>query len=80
MVISPGDQNRQHYHPNCEEVLYVVSGEVEHTFETSKPVNLKAGMSVLIPQGMTHSTKCLSRDPARMLVAYSSANHQVIEA
>ena len=80
MVISPGGQNRQHYHPNCEEVLYVVSGEVEHTFERSKPVHLEAGMSVLIPTGMIHSTKCLSKEPARMLVAYSSANHQVIEA
>lgn len=80
MVISPGGQNRRHYHPNCEEVLYVVSGEIDHTFEDSKPVRLKAGMSVLSPPGMPHNSKCVSKEPARMLVAYSSANHQIVEA
>lgn len=80
LIIAPGDQNHHHYHPNCEEVLYVVSGDVEHTFEGGKPVRLKAGMSVLIPPGMMHHTKCLSKEPARMLVAYSSPNHQVVEA
>jgi mannose-6-phosphate isomerase-like protein (cupin superfamily) len=80
MVISPGGQNRQHYHPNCEEVLYVVSGEIDHTFEDSKPVRLKAGMSVLVPMGMPHNSKCVGKIPARMLVAYSSANHQIVEA
>ena len=80
MVISPGGQNRLHYHPNCEEVLYVVSGEIMHTFEDSKPVRMKAGMSVLSPPGMPHNSKCVSKEPARMLVAYSSAHHQIVEA
>lgn len=80
MVINPGGENTSHYHPNCEEVLYVISGELEHWFEESKPVRLKAGMSLLIPQGMKHHSRCIGKEPVRNLVAYSSANHQTIEA
>jgi len=80
MVINPGGRNLPHYHPNCEEVLYVLSGELDHTFEGSKPIRLKAGRSVLVPPGMTHHSKCVGRVAARMLVAYSSPNHQVVEA
>ena len=80
MVISPGSQSPPHYHPNCEEVLYVISGELEHFFEGSKAFRLKAGMSVHVPAGMKHNSKCTSDEPARMLVAYSSAHHQMVEA
>ena len=79
MVINPGGENRPHYHPNCEEVLYLVSGELEHCFEKSKALRMKAGMSVLIPPGMRHHSRCVGDEPARTLVAYSSANHQIIE-
>lgn len=80
MTINPGSENRQHYHPNCEEVLYLISGELQHHFEGSEDsFTLKAGMSVQVPMGMTHHSRCVSAEPARMLVAYSSAHHQVIE-
>lgn len=80
MTINPGWQNRQHYHPNCEEVLYVISGELEHWFEESKPVRLKAGKSLLMPPGMKHHSRCIGKEPVRTLVAYSSANHQTVQA
>src|SRR6476661_3045 len=31
--IRPGQRNPVHYHPNCEEVLYMLSGEGEHSFD-----------------------------------------------
>ena len=79
MTINPGSENRQHYHPNCEEILYLISGEIEHQFEGAEPFVLKAGMSAQVPIGLKHHSKCTSVEPARMLVAYSSAHHQVVE-
>ena len=31
VYISAGQQNPPHYHPNCEELLYVLYGACEHT-------------------------------------------------
>ena len=30
VFINPGQQNPPHYHPNCEELIYVLSGECDH--------------------------------------------------
>ena len=32
-TILPGRQNPVHYHPNCEEVLYVISGQGLHSYD-----------------------------------------------
>jgi quercetin dioxygenase-like cupin family protein len=33
-VFGPGMSNVEHVHPNCEEIVYVIDGEVEHTLGT----------------------------------------------
>ena len=79
VVINPGQENRPHSHPNCEEVLYLISGELEHTCGDEEPYVLKPGMSIRIPAGARHNARCTSAESARMLVAYSSPNREVVE-
>jgi quercetin dioxygenase-like cupin family protein len=77
VIINPGQANAVHAHPNCEEVLYLISGELEHTCGEEGPYHLKPGMSIRIPSGVRHNARCTSAEPARMLVVYSSAYRQV---
>src|SRR5689334_14004817 len=47
-TILPGKQNPLHYHPNCEEVLYVISGQGLQSYD-GHTIQLKAGMTIRIP-------------------------------
>src|SRR5215468_10487668 len=40
-TILPGKQNPVHYHPNCEEVLYVISGQGLQSYD-DRTIELKA--------------------------------------
>ena len=77
VIINSGQQNGAHVHPNCEEILYLISGELVHTYEGEEPYHLTPGMSIRIPAGIKHNAKCVSSEDARMVVAYSSAYRQV---
>ena len=79
VIINPGQANSIHSHPNCEEVLYLIAGELEHTCGDEGTYTLKPGMSIHIPAGVKHNARCTSAEPARMLVAYSSAYREVSE-
>ena len=79
VIINPGQSNAVHAHLNCEEVLYLISGELDHTCGEEGASHLTPGMSILIPKGVKHNARCTSADPARMLVAYDSAYREVTE-
>ena len=79
VIIDPGQSNAVHAHPNCEEVLYLISGELDHTRGEEETSHLTPGMSILIPKGVRHNARCTSVVPARMLVVYSSAYREVTE-
>ena len=79
VIINPGQSNAVHSHPNCEEVLYLISGELDHTCGEEGTSHLTPGMSILIPTGVKHNARCTSAEPARMLVVYSSAYREVAE-
>lgn len=79
VVINPGQSNAMHAHPNCEEALYLISGELIHTCGDEGPYHLTPGMSIRIPSGVKHNATCTSPDPARMVVAYDSAYREMSE-
>jgi quercetin dioxygenase-like cupin family protein len=33
MLLNTGGENPKHHHPDCEEVLYLLHGELEHTID-----------------------------------------------
>ena len=64
--LAPGFGHNFHKHPDQEEVLYVIEGEVEQWLEQNKRV-LKPGDSVFIPAGMVHALFNISDKAIKVL-------------
>lgn len=75
--INPKTKNTKHYHPNCDEVLYLLEGELDHSLDGAI-VRLTPGMAIHIPSGVKHDAVNLTGSVARMLVAYSSGDRQTV--
>ncbi|MDH7567972.1 MAG: cupin domain-containing protein [Armatimonadota bacterium] len=75
--IEPGEANPRHFHPNCEEILYVLCGECDHTFGT-QVVRLKPGMMIRIPSGVPHNARCVSAEPLEAVISFSSPDRQTV--
>lgn len=77
VFIHPGTSNNRHYHPNCEEVIFVLSGECDHTLG-DEVYHLKPGMMLRIPRNVMHNATVTSWEPCRMIIAYSAADRKTI--
>jgi quercetin dioxygenase-like cupin family protein len=77
--ISARARNVRHYHPNCDEVLYVLQGELDHGLE-DEVFHLTPGMAIHIPSGVWHSAINRSEVVARVVVAYSTGDRQTVMA
>lgn len=76
-TISPGKQNPVHYHPNCEEVLYVISGEGLQSYD-GHTIPLKAGMTIRIPAKVKHNMVNTGTETLRTLVSFSSGDRKTV--
>ncbi|MBC3205618.1 cupin domain-containing protein [Pseudomonas sp. SWRI111] len=65
----PGVTSPRHAHPGVE-IAHVLSGTFEYQLEGRAPVILKAGESLLIPQGVAHVAKNVGSDKASELATY----------
>ncbi|HEX6971438.1 MAG TPA: cupin domain-containing protein, partial [Limnochordia bacterium] len=75
--IEPGKSNPRHYHPNCEEYIFVLSGECDHSLG-DETVHLSAGDMLRIPQGVMHHAVNTGRERVRMVIVYSSPDRQTV--
>lgn len=75
--ILPGCANPLHYHPNCEELLYMLSGTGRHRFNEDW-VDVKPGSTVRIPVGVRHKLVNTGWEPITCLVVFSSGNRQTV--
>ena len=75
--IAPGQKNPLHYHPNSDEVLYLIEGELNHSVG-EEMFHLKGGMAIYIAQAMPHDAFNPGTVPARMVVAYSTGDRQMV--
>jgi len=75
--INPGKRNHLHTHPNCEEILYVLSGECDHKLG-DEMIKLKAGSVIRIPKGIKHWAKCTSEEPLVAVISFSSPDRQTV--
>ena len=71
VVIKRGHANPRHAHNNCEEVLYLLAGRLEHTVGR-ETVTLEAGDTLVVAPGVFHNAKSIGGADADMMVAYSS--------
>ncbi|HZG87873.1 cupin domain-containing protein [Paenibacillus sp.] len=77
VYINAGTENPRHIHPNCEEVIFVLSGECDHTLG-DETIHLEPGMMLRIPRGVAHNAKVTSWEPCRMIIAYSAPDRKTI--
>lgn len=75
VTIKPGERNPLHSHPNCEEVLYVVSGRCEHRLG-DEILALEAGSAIRIPRGVPHWARCVGDEPLQAIIAFSSGDRR----
>ena len=66
----PGKSHAFHRHPNQEEVIYVLEGEVEQWVEDERRL-LRAGDAVIIPAAVVHASYNVSDAPVRILAVLS---------
>jgi len=70
VTLAPGGGHAFHKHPQQEEVIYVISGEVEQWLDQEKRV-LSAGDSVFVPAEVVHATFNTSGTDAKLLAILS---------
>jgi len=73
--INAGQTNPLHVHPNCEELIYVLSGSCEHRIG-NRTVVLDAGDLLRIPTGVPHTARTSKKGPMRAVIVYSSGDRQ----
>ena len=71
VIIKPGHTNPRHSHTTCEEVLYLLSGKLEHQIG-DQWVTLEAGDTLTVPANVAHYAVSVGDVDADMIVAYSS--------
>jgi quercetin dioxygenase-like cupin family protein len=75
--IKPGHANPAHYHPNCDEVLYVLRGRIEHRVD-DEYVEMNAGDTISIPTGRIHNARNIGSEEAEFVISFSAPDRQVI--
>ena len=75
--IPPGRANPRHYHPNCDEVLYLISGCGQHRFGDSS-VELSAGMTIRIPSGVVHNLANTGSETIVCLIAFNAGERATV--
>jgi len=75
VTILPGKRNPLHAHPNCEELLYVISGECDHKLG-DELFHLTPGSVIRIPRATPHWAFCTSSEPLLVVVSFSSPDRR----
>ena len=75
-VLKPGCSNPRHLHPNCEEVLVVISGRIRHTVAGGE-AELGPGDSVTIPPNIPHQAVNIGTGEAVLFICFSTADRKV---
>jgi quercetin dioxygenase-like cupin family protein len=77
VVIKRGQNNPRHAHPNCEEVLYLLAGELEHTVGGGS-VRLRPGDALVVKPNVFHNARSVGEQDAEMLVIFSSGDREFV--
>ncbi len=77
VYLNAGEGNPLHYHPNCEELIYVLSGQCDHQLG-DEVIPLKEGSMLRIPQDVKHNAVNTGWQPVTMIICYSTGDRQTI--
>lgn len=76
-IIKPGQSNPRHHHPNCEEALQVVQGEIEHTLG-DEAFKMGPGDTIVIPANIVHNATNVGDSDAIMTIVFSTADRKTV--
>ena len=76
-VFDAGKSNVEHIHPNCEEVVYVLDGEVEHTLG-DQATRLRAGDLIVVPRNVPHRLINRGGAACRTYIVFSSPDRHFV--
>jgi quercetin dioxygenase-like cupin family protein/type 1 glutamine amidotransferase len=76
-TIHPGQQNPVHRHPNCDEILHVLQGQIMNRVG-DKEYEMHAGDTVTIPEGTPHNARNIGKDDAVLSIAYNTPDRIAI--
>ena len=76
-LINPGERNQLHSHPDCEEILYVVSGRCEHKLG-DEIHRMESGDAIRIPRNVRHWARSLGPEPLFALIVFSSGTRTAV--
>src|ERR1700761_7419358 len=65
VLMRAGMSNPRHRHPNCDEILHLLSGRIDHTLGAETFV-MEAGDTISIPAGVWHQARALEGADAEM--------------
>ena len=74
-----GHDNFRHSHPNCEEILHVLSGHIVHSLE-DELFPMGPGDTIVIPANVVHNASNDGDDVAIMTIMFSTPDRQTIVA
>src|SRR3954466_10809275 len=77
-VLRPGRENPRHQHPNCDEVLVVLSGRIRHTLAGGEDAEMGPGDTVTVPAGLPHRALNTGIADAVLLIAFTSGSRDVV--
>ena len=75
--INPRSSNPRHYHPNCDEVVYLVSGRIDHLVD-EEWYEMEAGDAIHVPQGVLHQGRNQADEPAILVISYNTGRRQTV--
>jgi quercetin dioxygenase-like cupin family protein len=70
--VLPGKTNPEHRHMTCEEIIYMLTGELK-VYAHGECITLKPGQTALIPQGVRHKVVNEGWEPVLYIASFSAA-------
>lgn len=76
-TLRPGASNPVHYHPNCEETLYVQQGQGKHLYD-GEWYAMGPGSTIRVPRNMVHQLVNVGSDDLVCFIAFSSGARETV--
>jgi quercetin dioxygenase-like cupin family protein len=70
--VTPGKTNPEHRHMTCEEIIYMLAGELK-VYAHGECLTLRPGQTALIPKGVRHKVVNEGWEPVVYIASFSAA-------
>ncbi len=76
-ILKAGQANFRHYHPNCEEILHVLSGRIVHSLG-DELYPMGPGDTIVVPPDVVHNASNDGEETAVMSILFSTPDRQTV--